>query len=153
MILRFVVHGLEWLVLTYEFDTARQARLAWEAVDKVDAGPTGLGVVRLAPNLARSRPGEPGPMRTGATMGKHAVVAVASDASVAEACLAVLAATKGKCFTPTDDFAESMILRRIKVIASAGPNDRGRMRVRRPDARGAALDRSGDLHEPKPPKG
>jgi hypothetical protein len=152
MIGHFVVHGLEWLVLTYEYDTARQARLAWEAVDKVEA-PTGLGVVRLSPATASPAPGEPGPLRSGATIGKHPVVAVTNDAAVAEACLKVLAATKGKCFTPTEDFAESMILRRIKVIASAGPNDRGRMRVRRPDHRGAYLDRAGDLHERKPPKG
>lgn len=139
--------GGVWYVVARHYPTALMARAAWERVNRklVLGGrdPYGVGVTRLGP-VGSSRLDIP----AGAPDGVHPVVAVTLHEGAARRAERLL--RDGTEWTPTDDFADALILRRAHVGASWGE---GKHTIRRPEGRGAQLDERGIVREHDPGRG
>lgn len=130
--------GHRWFVEARSYPTAVMARAAWERVEgKLNqaAGDGGIGVYRVAPNPA-------GGLRSGETQA-HAVVVVTMHEPTAKKAVRLM---RGESWEIGEDFADSLIARRARVVM-AHPGETGRLKIRRPEGRGAHLDRAGHMRE------
>jgi hypothetical protein len=132
--------GLWYLVAAY-YPTALQAKTAWEHAERKlirRPGDEGIGVYRLGPNP------ESDTWESGAPADAHAVVAVTLNEPTARKAERLLRG--GTSWTPTDSFADALILRRAKVVTATGDTG-GRLVIRRPEGRGGHLTPEGDMRE------
>jgi hypothetical protein len=135
---------MRWYVVGVAYPSALQARRAWGRAERkldLSQGDQGIGLYRLAPD-----PAVPGPssLVSGKPHDAHAVVAITLDEPTARKAERLL--RDGDAFEPTPGFADAMIARRARVVlAHAG--ETGRLVIRRPEGRGAKLDREGTMHE------
>jgi hypothetical protein len=147
MLVRDHGDGGRWYVVTVHYPTAVQAKGAWERCERkldLSLGDQGIGITRLAPNPStRTR-------STGVPEGAHAVAAVTLHESTARKAERLL--RDGTPWRPRDDFADALILRRAQVVAEHA-GETGRLIIRRPEGRGAALGAMGDLREQEPGRG
>ena len=130
--------GVLWYVEARAYPTALMARAAWERAEgglDMSAGDEGIGVYRLAPNPA-------GGLSSGDRQA-HAVAVVTLDAPTARKALRLL---KGEPWAISEDFADSLIARRARVVV-AHAGETGRLQIRRPEGRGGRLDRAGNMRE------
>lgn len=149
MIVRDHGEGGRWYVVAVHYPSALQAKRAWERAERklnMGAGDGGIGLMRLDP---RAGGGPEGRLCDG-----YPVVGVTLDEAAARKCERVL--RDGVTWTPTDGFADAVIARRARVLLDAQRERRGatgRLVIRRPEDRGATLDRRGRMHEPEPGRG
>jgi hypothetical protein len=141
--------GGTWYVVAVHFPSAMQARDAWEHTERKlrrADNEDGVGLMRLAPAPdAYSR-------ATGAPRDAHAIVGVSLDLSMAKRAERLLRAGTDWSAEMDPDFARGLILRRIDVVRQNGGRA-GRLVIRRPENRGAALDEQGRMHEQPPGRG
>lgn len=132
------VEGLRWLVIAVHYPSAMQARTAWERAErKTTHKDGGIGIVRLTPQTV-------GGLASGAPEGVHPVCAVTQRDELAAKVERLL--RDGTSWQPSDDFMNALIYRRMRVLlASEGS---GRLRIRRPEDRGAEVDPLGNMYEP-----
>jgi hypothetical protein len=148
MIVRDLGPAGRWFVVTVHYPSATMAKHAWERVDrkiKDRSGVNGFGILRLSP--AEDAPGR---LASGAPRGVHPVVAVTLAEAMAHRIARLL--RDGAEWEPTPDFADAMILRRARVVTEHA-GEVGRLKIRRPEQRGAQLDREGRMYEPPPGRG
>lgn len=150
MMTRDLGQGGKWYVVCVHYPSALMARLAWERCQarlSLAAGDEGIGLVRMS---ARTRPV---PGRPEMDVGElpdnaHPVVAVTLSERTAQKAERLL--RDGTPWVPTDDFADTLIFRRAKIVTEAQrqrPGSKGRLVIRRPDERGAFVDGAGNVHE------
>jgi len=134
-------HAGLWYLVAVHYPTALQAKAAWEHAERKlirRPGDEGIGVYRLSPNPDSAA------WESGAPADAHAVVAVTLDEQIARKAERLLRGGTG--WTPTDSFADALILRRAKVVTTVGDTG-GRLVIRRPDGRGGHLTPEGDMRE------
>lgn len=146
-------HSQRWYVVAVHYPSALQAKRAWERVEhKIhhEAGDQGIGVLRMAPDpevLAGRRPYT----ESGAPLDAHGVIAVGMHEPTVKKAERLL--RDGTPWTPTENFIDAVVARRAHVVTGYAGQGRGRLVIRRPTGRGAALDPTGEMHEPEPGKG
>lgn len=149
MLVRDLGEGGTWYVVAVHYASALQAKNAWERANiklTSKAGDEGVGVTRLAPNP------EGNVIDSGAPEGAHIVVAVTLDHNTAARAERIL--RDGKPWLPTEDFADTMIKRRARILKEQLKVGRGgRLIIRRPEGRGAHLFTSGKIEESGPGQG
>jgi hypothetical protein len=143
MIERDLGDGGYWYAVASAYPTPTAARKAWE---RAHAGlNAGVGVVRFAPN-----PDVPA-LESGIPRGAHAVVAVTLDRATALKAARLLS---GAELALRPEFVDAVIARHLHVVQHS-LQERGDQWVviRRPQRRGARLDRMGNLREQDPGHG
>jgi hypothetical protein len=139
--------GGRWYLVAVHYPSAMMARTAWERAERkldMSAGDEGIGLIRLAPNPEASR------LRTGAPQGVQPIVAMTLDEPTAAKAERLL--RDGTPWEPESEFLDALILRRLRILAEHR-GETGRLIIRRPEGRGATLDREGELHEHEPGHG
>lgn len=137
-----IFEGQKWYLVAVHYPSALQARRAWERVQRKSLG--GAGTIRMAPAAGGQA------LASGAPEGVYPVVVTTDKIEVASKARRVL--SDGTPWTPTDDFADAMILRRLRVLAEH-TGETGHVVFRRPENRGATMDYKGNVHEPEPGRG
>ena len=142
MLIRDLGDGGRWFIVATHYPSAMQARRAWERCERkldLSAGDEGIGLMRIAPN-----PDATGTAPSGAPADMHGVIAVTLDGPTARKAERLL--KDGIAWEPTSPFADALILRRARIVA-ANEGKTGRVILRRPENRGAALSLDGEIHE------
>lgn len=141
--------GGRWYVVCAHYPTALMAKTAWERCQSklnMQAGDQGIGVIRMSARMEST--GHPEMDLGDLPANAHPVVAVTLHEPTARKCERLL--RDGTPWTASDDFADTLIFRRTKVVLEARrkrPGSKGRLVIRRPEGRGAMVDTSGNVYE------